>query len=296
MILQNLVLNIACSSAAGQHDGDLGGPPIPEFARKALSEAQPGQPGGPSKRKRAAAKAQAEDQQTEESVQKAAAQAKAVHDAVSNTRYRGSEPNSRHRAAADGAPQADPAAGNRPAHGDSAAASAPEKAEHSHRKRDGGEQESQAHKRPKQKGRAAGEGGQQQQRQLPERKPAAAKAGAEGQAPAVKAEEQEADRGRGCARDGGAEGSAGYLAAVEYLGDGATRGQQLGEVNLASFDCYMCAFLLSLCANVCWLSPTNDSCVGIGTSVSIHKVWTAQLGFGAHVMLVGFCDVQSCRG
>jgi hypothetical protein len=248
MCLHNVVLSVAPSSVGGQHHGDLGGPPIPEFARKALSEAQPGQPSGPSKRKKAAAKAQAEDQTTKDSAQKVAAQAKAVYNAVSDTRFRGAEASNRHWEAAEEDPHAFAAAA---AHGDNAAAGAPAKAEHSNRKRDGGEQESQAHKRPKQKGRAAGEGSQQQQRQLPERRPAAAaEAGAEGQPPAVKAEGQESDKGRGGGREGGAEGSAGILAAVEYLGDGATRGQQLGEVNLASYDSYMCVLLLSLCTDM----------------------------------------------
>ncbi len=210
--------------------------------RKALSEAQPGQPGGPSKRKKAAARAQTDEQQTKSSEQKAAAQAKAAHDTTADRRYRGVEASSRHAQAAEAAPPAGPAG---QAHGGSAAGSEPGRTDQGARKRDGGEQPPQVHKRPKLKGNAA-EGGQQ--RRSPEGKPRAAEAAGQGQGPgpAVKAEEREADEGRAGVREGGAEGSDGVLAAVEYLGDGCTRGQQLGEVNLASFDSYMCASLPSM--------------------------------------------------
>lgn len=224
--------------AEGRRHASSGGPPNPEFVQKALSEVGAGQFSHSSKHKKPTDNAQAVDQPPKRALQK---QATPALDSASDTRYRGAKASSREHKDAERAAQVGPGSeqDNRPAQGDSSAAAAAEVAGHSNMKREGDEQQLQMpHKRPKHKSGATAREGTQQGQQPPEEKHAANTAAAIEHTPAVKEEEQ-AEEGSEGLRERGAEGGEGVLAAVEYLGDGCTHGQQLGEVNLAKYDSYM---------------------------------------------------------
>ena len=218
--------------------GSSGGPPIPEFAQKALSEAQAGQVSHSSKHRKAADKVQAVDQPPKRTLQN---QATPALDSASEHRHQGANASSREQNDADGAAQAGPGSEqeNAPAQGDSNAAAAAAAAGHSNRKREGDEQQLQVpHKRPKHRTGAAAREDPQHGQHLPEKKQAADAVAAAGDVPAVKEGEQAAEGSEGL-RERGMERDEGALAAVEYLGDGCTQGQQLGKVNLAKFDSYL---------------------------------------------------------
>lgn len=195
-----------------------------------MSQAAAAEHSGHSKRKKAADKGQPEQHRA---AAKPLQESHARYAVDADTLHRGCEASSREQGTLEQGGSKGNEAHVRPAaHDDTSGAH-----EQRSRKRDGGDLKTQ--KKAKQKGRAA-EGTAQPPREPPDEKPAVAANAV--QAAAVKREEQREDVEMPYVRDSTAEGSgAGVLAAVEYLGDGCTRGQQLGEVNLAKYDSYMCA-------------------------------------------------------